>query len=540
MPGPWEDYAAPQDGPWNDFKDAPADTQGPLSSEPTSPLARAIGSFLESKKAPEAVNQLKTDLLTNEPIQGFGNNMVRGLPATVGGIAAGPIGAAALESARQGAVGINSAMGGTQAPSLVDALGRPVLAGVTQQAADLAAPYFGQALVGGTVKPSASPLLTAGTHQIPQEVGGALGAMGDAAKGTLRYLGINGAGVKSAAYDLAAQGSAMADKVRGYLGAEPLVGDSLAEQARGLISGVVEKGEKEYPALISAAKQNPAYAKATFNLDSALSDKATQIADKYGFIGSNRVPAAAGSGKFWEMADKATSLKDASLDEVYQLQKQLNSEAAVAYGSGNNTLGKAVGELQAEVKGYLGRMVPEIGQANASYAAAKALEKQTGKLTGNNDLLAHVGRIYKNGQDTLAKQALEDAAAKVPGLSDVLENINAYHAAKSFEPIVRGLPQTGMGAAALYGGGKAVQAGVGMLTQDPTVQAGALALGAVGAAAASPRLSLAALQASQAAGPALAGAARATAESVKASIPALAQAFSHMTPESISAFYKSP
>jgi hypothetical protein len=539
--GPWEDYQQAQagpSGPWSEYADhdAPNETAGPLSSEPTGPLSQAIGRFLESKKAPDLVNQLKTDLLTNEHVDGLGNAMVRGLPATAGGIAAGPIGAAALESARQGAVGIYAATGGTAAPTLMDALGRPALAGVTQQAADLASPYLGKALVGGTVQ--GGSILTPGTHVMPQELGGAAGAIGGAAQDTLRYLGVNLAGVKPASYEVAEQAGASA--LKPFLNAEPSAGDALAEKARGLISQTVKAGEDAYPKLIDAAKANPQYAGKTINLQDALGDKILSIADNYGFQTTPGLKAPAESTKFWRFAQQADGLKDASIEQVYAFQKQLNS---LARANAGKPLGSAFGQLKSAVQDILGKEIPEIGQANAKYAAAKALEEETGKLTNANDLLGYVTKAYRNPQNTLQKQALESAATQVPGLADVLGEIKAYSAAQDFSPVVRGLPQTGMGAQIANGFVRdplAAGAAVQYATGNPALAAGSAALVAGRNLAVSPRLNLALLGASQNAAPALTSAAKATAQGVRSALPALAQAFSHMSPESISAFYKSP
>lgn len=490
----------------SDFRDAPSDTSASTMSVPASEGYAGDNGGLVNAAPAKA-------LLTNEPV-GFGLGLVRSIPSVIGGAIGGPAVAALGESLRQAAVAGASTQGLTAPPTPLQAIIQPILAAGGQYVGDVSVPYIENAIAGGA------------------------NAAGRGLANVAEYAGVNLAGVKQASYDVAKKlGGATVAK---FVGAEPEVGDQLAEQARGIIANAVKTGEDAYPQLIDAAKANPAYAGKTFNLDSALSDKATKIADKYGFIGSNRVPASAGASKFWEMADKAASLKDATLDEVYQLQKQLNSEAAVAYGSGNKTLGAAVGDLMQEVKGFLGKQIPEIGQANASYAAAKALEDATGNLNNANDLLGYVRNAYRNKQMTAAKEAIEAAAQKVPGLGEVIDNIHAYNAAKDFGPLVRGIPQTGFGAAALYGAGEAVKSAAGLVTGDPLAQAGAVGLGAAGAAVASPRLSLLALRAGQAAAPAAEAGAKAVAEGGRAATPLFSQALARMAPASIAAFYRSP
>jgi hypothetical protein len=553
--------------------DAVADTQGPLSSEPTSPLARAIGSFLESKKAPEAVNQLKTDLLTNEPIQGFGNNMVRGLPATVGGIAAGPIGAAALESARQGAVGINSAMGGTQAPSLVDALGRPVLAGVTQQAADLAAPYFGQALVGGTVKPSASPLLTAGTHQLPQEVGGALGFAGNVAKGTLDYLQRNLGGLSKGTADLINENaSAVAQRLG--LSREDI--GALAEKLRSAISGAVDSAGTKYaevanaitrgeqvPAInlkgtigegVDAIKKTYGYSApipgtpdaqaATGLLDQFGSSIAKTIPGKAPLPGVDRIVSPDEAAKFGKFAGLIGKLDQATPEQVYYLQRDINHAIMSNRGT---PLARALGEVKGLINQSLPQMAEQSGspalaklaEANAGYAAAHELQDSASGLNNANDAIQYIKNAYSpNKYSSQAKDTLEAVGKQVAPVGALIREARLAMAAEEAGHLLRPIPQNGAGAGMV--------AGAGMLAGD-AMGAGSVAASVAKKAAMaaflpvfSPRAYLGAAQVSQAAGPALAGAAKATAQVAQGAVPALAQAFAHMTPESISAFYKSP
>lgn len=455
-------------------------------------------------------------LLSNEPTSGILNNTARAVPSIVGGMIRGPRGAAAGEALRQGAVYLNSRSGATQAPTISDATIRPAIAAGTQIIGDAAAPYVA-AGISGLAK-----------------------GIGNTASNVLEYGGVNLAGVKQAAYDVAKTG---ADKVRAFIGAEPAVGDNLAQNVRGLIAGAVSKGEKEYPKLIDAAKADPAYAGKTFDLQSAIGDKALEIGDKFKLIRTPNLEANPGAAKYWKFAGQLDRLSNASLDEVHGFQQQLNGLASEYAGK---PLGAAFRQLQGKVRSFLGNEIPEIGKANAAYAAAKTLEEQTGKLTNANDLLAHIARVSRNPQDTLEKQALTSASDKVPGLADALGNVDAYHAAQSFGPLVRGLPQTGMGASIASGFIKQpVMAAMGTqyVTGNP-VLAGAAGVGTFARnVTVSPRLSLAALGAAQKAGPLLADAAQATAKGAGALVPALSQALSHMSPASVSvlqSFYRSP
>lgn len=86
MGGPWEDFAPQdQDGPWNDFapKDAPND-------------------------GPQGISPMRA-LLTNDPTSGFTEDIIRGIPATIGGMVGGATGLVAGAPLTVGAVGTSMA-----------------------------------------------------------------------------------------------------------------------------------------------------------------------------------------------------------------------------------------------------------------------------------------------------------------------------------------------------------------------------------------------------------------------------------------------
>lgn len=460
---------------------------------------------------PDEGKFLAESMLTNNPTD-FAGSMLRSLPATVLGAIAGPPGAAAGEALRQAGVSGYSTATGQAPTSPLGIAGHVAAAGALQKASDVAAPYLAQAITSA----------------------GEMG--GQAVKDIARYVGVNIAGVKTTSYAVAEGAPA---GVKGYLGAEPAVGDQLAEDVRGAIGSAVKKGENSYAALIDAAKANPAYAGKTIDLQAAVGDKVLEIADKHGFQSVPGLDATGEGDKFWKFAGQVDGLKNAPVEQVYNFQKQLNG---LAQSNRGTALGNAFGQLKTAVNGVLGKEIPEIGQANASYAAAKTLEEQTGKLTGNNDLLAHITRVFRNPQDTLQKQAIEGAYPHVPGLEDAVNKIQQFAAAKDFTPLVRSLPQTGMGASIAQGfvsdpirnglavgylGGPVAGVGAGALTLGKNVTT-------------SPRLALTALEAAQGASPVLGRIADAAARGTQAATPAFAQALGAMAPESIAAYYRSP
>jgi hypothetical protein len=141
-----------------------------------------------------------TGLLTNQPIQGMAGTLGRSLPTAVLSLGGGgPAGAAAGEALRQAVVSTVATAHGEQPPTLLDAVGRPIFAAGLQQAGELAGPYLGKALVGGTVVPSGSPLLTPGTHIIGDELGGIAGAIASGAQAVRGGLNRIGAGVMKVA-----------------------------------------------------------------------------------------------------------------------------------------------------------------------------------------------------------------------------------------------------------------------------------------------------------------------------------------------------
>ncbi len=128
MSGPWDDYKD-ESGPWTEYaakdaaNDAPADIQPSGVEPPSNPSFEVAGRYntpgnTPSYAPPSTISESGVDvrraLLTNEPTQGFAEDMIRGIPSTVGALAGGVAGAGAAsiplaglggmagESARQG------------------------------------------------------------------------------------------------------------------------------------------------------------------------------------------------------------------------------------------------------------------------------------------------------------------------------------------------------------------------------------------------------------------------------------------------------
>lgn len=476
-------------------------------------------------------------LTTNRP-EGFVQRTANALPATIGGMLAGPGGAGAGEAARQGIVYANARLTGQPTPSLAEMGLQTGLAAGGQKIAQIAAPYIGKALIGGKVvaNPAAGFLEGKLIPNANGELGGLAGSVIKAGKDFGKYLATNIAGVKPGSYEIAEKG---AKSVSGYLNAGPEVGDKLAEGVRSVIGNAVKGGEESYSSLINAAKANPEYAGKTFDLQKAIGDKALDISEKFNFNATPNSEGLPGANAFWKQAKKLDSLSNAGLDDVYRFQRE-TGQLAKTYGARNPALAKAMGELADAAKNQIGEWIPEIGQANAAYRAAKTLEEETGKLVNSNDLIDYVVKSYKNPHNTLAKQAIESAVDKVPGFSEAINNVRMYGAAQDFAPLIRGIPSTGYGAAAIYGLGQGVHSAVKALGGGGLAEAGAGILAGAGAAVSSPRLSLAALQASQAAAPAIQAGISYAAEGGRALVPLAAQAVSFMAPASLAAFYRSP
>lgn len=260
--------------------------------------------------------------------------------------------------------------------------------------------------------------------------------------------------IEYGAKNLGAVSGAAVDFIRKNLGAVvrnmgkgPADEAAIADEIRQAVAKTVEAGEQEYRATIAGAvrggaKYGPGF---RLNLMDDIGDKVKPILDEFGFTGPGRLEGSAAAKQFNEFAiARLSTLKSATPEKVYFFQRDLN---ALARDNRGTMLGAAYGKLAREVRGYLAEHIPEIGAANAKYAAAKTLEEEAGKLTGADDLAKFVLRTVRNPRETLSGEALMTVAGKVPAVAQGVEDIQGIEAAQAFSPLFRGLPQTGYGAA---------------------------------------------------------------------------------------------
>jgi len=421
-----------------DGKD-PTPTDRPFDPAQLNPVGNlGLVKFLDATEKSGVVQGVGRGLIMDKP-QSKSEMVGAAIPSILGFEMAGPVGGAAAEAARQTAITHFS-----KEPR-----------GVAGPMSQVAAQYF---IPKGVEK--AAPYVAAGTRYLG-------GKVVDAAEGALQYGAKNLGGVP----EWAIQNVNRAGK---FIGAGPEVGDAIAAKARGAINTAVTGLKNAYAPLV---KEGVAEAGGkTFNLQERLGQRVLEIADEHGLMNTPGLRSSPGNSTFWKFAGQVDGLQNASAEQVYAFQKQLNGLAAQHRGT---PLGVAFVKLQGEVRTLLGQELEKVAQGNASYAAGKALEDESSRLVNSNDLINYVNRAYKNPLSTGTKETLESVGQQVPEVADALGDAVGYQAGQAFTPVVRSLPQTGMGAGIGYVAGKAA----GSILINPLALPGMIA----GAASVSPR-----------------------------------------------------
>lgn len=411
-------------------------------------------------------------LLTNDPTKGLAEDFVRGAPAAIGGMvgAAGGVGVGSIPFAGLGAAGGE---------------------GVRQNFAQLYALANGKEL--STPRQVATNMAAQGvTNAAGQGVslaaGPALRFAGNKAADFAEYTAKNIAGVSKQSYDFAKNNIASVAK---YIGADPEKANALAVQLRGSIDDAAKAGEDYYRTVVdkivgdgtnvSGVKINArkslaesvdsirkqfgydAPMKAAHAGHGAPAVKPLEILDEFGQVASRLKPEeaavrgtvrvtspdeAAAFGKFAEAIGK---MKEASPQQVYFLQKDLNGAIENAYGT---PLGAALKQLRTGVRKMVNdnaRDLPDLVDANKAYAAAQDLRETAKKLVNSNDLVGEIRRTFSNEFATGKKAAIDEIAARVPSVGKTVNELRSFNAGASFTPAMRALPQTGMGASIAHG-----------------------------------------------------------------------------------------
>jgi hypothetical protein len=400
-------------------------------------------------------------LLTNRPVDSFAGKFGRGVLPGALAMAAGPAGAAA-------GVGIQKTIGNLGAAFTYatgndqpfagpgEVAGDEAKSALLQKAAQMASPYLAKGLIGGTVSDSV-PISDAssgrealnaafghggeGTFVPPTDkLGGLAGGVRDAVSGIQNWFAKNMSGVKSASVDFAQKAP---DIVSKYVGAAPDVGDAAGQAVKDAIEKTIADEKSIYGPAYKAAMTNPAYEGKTFNLADSVGPEAAKIGEEHQFTGmSPRVGPSEGADVFNKHLNTVAGLTDATPQELWQVQKTIGNAAQNVRDS-NPSLSTALGRLSDKVKEFAGQNIPEIAQANDSWASAKAIEKETAPLTDSKSVLDYIGRTYAKPESNTDRQLLESASSMVPGLEQAINNVRGYNAGKDFSPIFRSLPQTG-------------------------------------------------------------------------------------------------
>lgn len=481
-----------------------------------------------SGETPPMPQALEQGLLSNQKT-GFAGNTIRAIPAIVGGSIAGPAGAAAFEAGRQALVSGHAVSTNQEPPYPGEVIGNVAMAGATQQISEFAAPH------------------------IAKGIGSIADYMGAKTIDAIQWLGENRAGVPRSAYDFAKNNLA---SVINRMADNPQAADQLAESFRGAVSGFVDKAEKYYKGVVEGIKTSSGPASPKIDVSNGLADTISNVRNEFGYGSESTRQMLDQFGQprqmqalerfsnpdetrlFDKFAAYANKLKEATPQQVYYFQRDLNSEIKRNIGK---PIGIALGKLKSGITDVIERnasILPDLVKANRAYAAGKDLEELASKSTGANDLVGYIQRAFTNPRSTLQKQALESIGQTVPEAGQAIQDIRASQSALSFQGGMRSLPQTGMGADIFNG-----------LVRDPVIAGGAAAyyggpwLGAAAAAGASlktltasPRLAFAALRASRAIGPTLDAGARNMAQALAGSTPAMAQAIR----TSMESYYRSP
>lgn len=437
--------------------------------------APASGFGLSAPPNPQDYPSGHRALLTNEPTSGFAEDVLRAAPGmALGavGMSTGPGTSALLagggEMLRQGAVAANAALTDGKFPTALDTLGRPVLAAAEQYTG---AKYLPKAFDAGKA--------------VASKAG--------------QYVAENLAGVGRPAYEFAKE---HLGKVVAHLADTPADADVIANRIRGEVGNAVGYAKRQYDTLIKSVTKNPAYKDRTFDL-SDVNKEAVDISDEFGLLPSpgqtidalddtSDIPGAAAFERIRNSLPKMTS---ANIDQVYRLQKRVNTLKRSFKGS---PMGVAFGRLSNKLDDFITNKlgIDEISDANASWKAAKDLEEESASLVNANDLINYVVRTYKNPRMTGAKEKIAGVGEAVSEVGNLILEARAHDAAQAFAPLTRRLPQTGFGAMITKGfvGGAGLGIGGAAMANPLAAAAGAGLAAGIGTAT-SPRASLLALQA---------------------------------------------
>lgn len=414
-------------------------------------------------------------LLTNEPTQGLAEDLLRGVPAGLGGAFGG--GAGLVGGIPSGPGAVLTSMGGAAAGSAGGEAARQAAANLYARATGKTPTPIAEAAKGVAVQGAVGGL----GQGVGLAAGPVLKYAGKKVGDLAEYTAKNLAGVAKQSYDFAKGNISSVVK---YVGANPEQANALAGELRSSIDDAAKAGEAYYRTVvdkiigdgtnvsgvkINARKslaQSVESVRKQFGYDAPVAAphahgsptaKPLEILSEFGGVASRIKPEAAAvkgtvrvtspdeAAAFSKFADAIGKMKEASPQQVYFLQKDLNGAIENAYGT---PLGAALKQLRSSVRKMVddnAKDLPDLIDANKAYAAAQDLRETAKNLVNSNDLVGEIRRIFSNEFATGKKAAIEEIAARVPKVGETVNNLRGFNAAASFDPYFRTLPQTGMG-----------------------------------------------------------------------------------------------
>lgn len=219
---------------------------------------------------------------------------------------------------------------------------------------------------------------------------------------------------------------------------------SAAKRFVDAISGHMEKASDEYEKTAVQAVKDKYGPGMRLNLFNALGDTFTSIRQDFGFGDPSPLNFSdeAAQAKYLKVEQAATSLKDASVDEVYKFQKRLNKTIRDSEGSLKAALLRVKG---ATVK-YLEDRVPEIQQGNEVFKAGAKLTEDLSRVENADNPVSVINSALRNKGYT--RDAINKLISESPEAKSAMDDMISANAGKQVAHWTAQLPPTG--AKALY------------------------------------------------------------------------------------------
>ena len=233
-----------------------------------------------------------------------------------------------------------------------------------------------------------------------------------------------------------------------------------------LVGDNIEAASSRYRELIDLAVKSGKYEKLRIDLKSTISPVLATVKKDFGYGVKGRTADKAEAKVFNEFAKAADKLDNATIEEAYYFQKDLNNAIRRAEGS---PIGVALGKLKEYVNTTHTEKAPEIAQANTLYAKAMSDAEELARLL-KTETPAQVMRRAKTSDSLLWDKIVSVADETAQGRA-ALDNLYDTEAASYITKIVPKMGQSGfyptMGA--LLGGSALISPTVGGVAAATTV-----------------------------------------------------------------------